>query len=83
MIPLVTSPLVRAIRSNDEAQSRRDKLRANVTSGKHLAAEVMLTFSAPSPDKVRGVPSQRDCARVLGVPRGILSQVDKVLIKKC
>ena len=36
------------------------KLHANVTSNKRLAAEVMLTFSAPSPDKVLGVPSQCD-----------------------
>jgi hypothetical protein len=35
-------------------------LRTNVTSNKRLAAKVMLTFSTPSPDKVRGVPSQRD-----------------------
>ena len=58
------------------------KLRANVTSDKRLAAEVMLTFSAPSPDKVRGVPSQRDRARVLGVPQSIMSRLDKVLIEK-
>jgi hypothetical protein len=36
------------------------KLRANVTSDKCLATKVMLTFSAPLPDKVHGVPSQRD-----------------------
>ncbi len=58
------------------------KLRANVTSDKRLAAQVMLTFSAPSPDKVCGVPSQRDQARVLGMPRGSMSQVDKIVIKK-
>ena len=43
-----------------ERNRATEKLRANVTSDKRLAAEVMLTFSAPSPDKVRGVPSQRD-----------------------
>ncbi len=57
-------------------------LRANVTSDKLLAAEVMLTFSAPLPDKVRGVPSQRDCARVLGVSRKTMSQVNKALVEK-
>jgi len=65
-----------------ERNRAAQKLRANVTSDKRLAAEVMLTFSAPSPDKVRGVPSQRDRARVLGVPRATLSRLDKVLIKK-
>jgi hypothetical protein len=46
----------RMMRRNCSAQ----KLRTNVTSNKRLAAKVMLTFSTPSPDKVRGVPSQRD-----------------------
>jgi hypothetical protein len=45
------------------------KLHTNVTSNKRLAAKVMLTFSAPSPDKVLGVPSQYDRAQVLGVPQ--------------
>ena len=49
---------------------------------KRLAAEVMLTLSAPLPDKVRGVPSQRDPAWVLGVQRATKTQVDKVLIEK-
>jgi hypothetical protein len=44
------------------------KLHANVTVDKRIAAEVLLTFSAPLPDKVRGVPIQCDCARVLGMP---------------
>ena len=65
-----------------ERNRATEKLRANVTSDKRLAAEVMLTFSAPSPDKVRGVPSQRDRARVLGVPQSIMSRLDKVLIEK-
>jgi len=43
-----------------ERNHAAQKLRANVTSDKRLAAEVMLTFNAPSPDKVRGVPSQSD-----------------------
>ena len=58
------------------------KLRTNVTSNKRLVAKVMLTFSAPLLDKVRGVPSQRDQARVLGVPQQTLSQVDRILIEK-
>ena len=55
------------------------KLRANATSNKRIAAEVMLTFSAPSPDKVRYVPSQRAQARVLGVPQRTMSRLDKIL----
>ena len=62
---------VQAISLADEAE-----LRAKV------AAKVMPTFSAPLPDKVRGVPSQRHCALVLGMPRRTLSQVDNILIKK-
>ena len=68
----------RMMKGNRAAQ----KLRASVTSDKCLAAEVMLTFSAPSPDKVRGVPSLRDRARVLGVPIATLPRLDKVLIEK-
>jgi hypothetical protein len=37
---------------------------ARTTYKKHDAAKVMLTFSAPLPEKVTGVPSQRECARV-------------------
>ena len=63
-------------------RSRAQKLRANVSSDKCLAAEVMLPFSAPSPDLVCGKPSQRCRARVLGVPRRTLSRVDRILIEK-
>jgi len=68
----------RLMKRNRAAQ----KLCANVTSDKCLAAEVMLTFSSPLPDKVRGVPSQHDCARVLGMQCRTLSRVDKILIEK-
>ena len=44
---------------------------------------VMLTFSAPSPGKVRGVLSQRHCARGFGLSQRTMSRVDKVLIEKC
>ncbi len=55
---------------------------ANVTAKKCDAAEVMLTFSAPLPQKLTGVPSQRDCACVLGVPCSTLSQIENALIEK-
>ena len=42
----------------------------------------MLTFSAPSPEKMTLVPSQHDCARVLGVPQSTLATREKALIKK-
>jgi hypothetical protein len=47
------------------------------------AVKVMLTFSAPSLEKMTLVPSQRDCARVLGVPQSTLATREKALIKKC
>jgi hypothetical protein len=52
------------------------------TEKKRNAVKVMLTFSAPSPEKVTGVPSQRDCARVLGMPQSILATREKAIIKK-
>jgi hypothetical protein len=42
----------------------------------------MLTFSATLPEKVTGVPSQRDCACVLGIPQSTLVKREKALIKK-
>ncbi len=52
------------------------------TDKKSNAIEVMLTFSAPLPEKMTLVPSQRDCARVLGVPQSTLATREKALIKK-
>ncbi len=52
------------------------------TDEKRDAIEVMLTFSAPLPEKMTLVPSQRDCARVLGVPQSTLAAREKALIKK-
>ena len=55
---------------------------AKTTDKKRDAIEVMLTFSAPSPEKMTLVPSQRDCARVLGVPQSTLATREKALIEK-
>ncbi len=55
---------------------------AKTTDEKRDAVEVMLTFSAPSPEKMTLVPSQCDCARVLGVPQSTLATREKALIKK-
>jgi hypothetical protein len=52
------------------------------TVEKRNALKVMLTFSAPSPKKMTLVPSQRDCACVLGVPQSTLATREKALIKK-
>ncbi len=46
------------------------------------AIEVMLIFSAPLPEKMTLVPSQRDCAHVLGVPQSTLATREKALIEK-
>jgi hypothetical protein len=59
------------------------KLHGNSTTEKRDAVEVILAFSAPSPQKTMGVPSRRDRARALGVPPSTLDRVDACLIKKC
>ena len=63
-------------------RNRAQKLRANVSSDKRLAAKVMLTFSAPLSDKVRGVPSQRRHAWLLSLSQRTMSRVDKDFIEK-
>ena len=55
---------------------------AKTTDEKRNAFKVMLTFSAPLPEKMTLVPSQRDCARVLGMPQSTLATREKALIKK-
>ncbi len=57
-------------------------LQAKTTDKKRNAVEVMLTFSAPLPEKMTLVPSQRDHARVLGMPQSTLATREKALIKK-
>ncbi len=56
--------------------------RAKTTDKKRDAVKVMLTFSAPLPEKMTLVPSQRDCACVLGVPQSTLATREKALIEK-
>jgi hypothetical protein len=58
------------------------KLRGNSTAEKRNAVEVVLSFSAPSPQKTTGVPSRREHARALGVPLSTLARVDARLIEK-
>jgi hypothetical protein len=48
------------------------KLRGNSTAEKRNAAEVLMTFSASLPEKTAAVPSQRQCAPVLGMPASLL-----------
>jgi hypothetical protein len=57
-------------------------LQAKTTDEKRDAVKVMLTFSAPSPEKMTFVPSQRDRAHVLGVPQSTLATREKALIEK-
>ena len=68
-------------RMMDRARSG-EKLRGNTHKQKRDAAEVMLTFTAPSPVRKAGDPSRRDRARALGVPRSTLDRVDKQMIEK-
>jgi hypothetical protein len=60
----------------------RDFPCAKTTDKKRNAVKVMLTFSAPLPEKMTLVPSQRDCAHVLGVPQSTLATREKALIEK-
>jgi hypothetical protein len=57
---------------------------AKTTDEKRDAIKVMLTFSAPLPvpEKMTLVPSQRDHARVLGVPQSTLATREKALVEK-
>jgi hypothetical protein len=66
-----------------EHNCNRENLHLGTTDEKRNAAEVMLTFSTLSPEKVKGVPGQRDCARVLGIPYSTLAKREKALIEKC
>ena len=58
-------------------------LRRKRDQEKRDAAEVMLTFTAPSSTRKAGNPSRRDCARALGVAASTLDRVDKHMIEKC
>ncbi len=49
---------------------------------KHDAVKVVLTFSAPSPNKTADTPSMRDRACIMGVPFSMLQRVKKSVIKK-
>ena len=55
---------------------------AKTADEKRNAVKVMLTFSAPLPEKMTLVPSQRECAHVLGVPQSTLATREKTLIEK-
>jgi hypothetical protein len=47
----------------------------NATSEKHDAVEIMMTFTAPSPDKMVGIISKCECVRTIRVPRTTLQRV--------
>jgi hypothetical protein len=49
---------------------------------KRDAVKVVLTFTAPSPNRETDLPSQRDRARLLGIPRSTLQRVDSAVITK-
>jgi hypothetical protein len=68
-------------RMMERARSAK-QLCGNKQQQKRDAAEVMLTFTAPSPVRKAGNPSRRDHARALGVPQSTLSRVEKHMIEK-
>ncbi len=49
---------------------------------KHDAVKVVLTFSAPSPNKTADAPSMHDRTRIMGVLSSMLHCVKKSVIKK-
>ncbi len=53
-----------------------------ISQEKHDTIEVVLTFSAPSPNKTADTPSMRDHACIMGVPYSTLQCVKKSVIKK-
>ena len=63
------------------------KVRGKSKREKRDATEFILAFSAPSPtrqstNRETVVPSQRDCARLLGIPQSTLQRVDGAMIMK-
>jgi hypothetical protein len=66
-----------------ERNRNHENLHSRTTDEKRHAAKVMLTFSALLPEKVKGVPSQHDCARVLSIPQSTLAKKEQALIEKC
>jgi hypothetical protein len=65
-----------------ERNHNRENPLARTTDKNHNAAKVMLTISAPLLEKVTGVPSQCDCAHVLGMPQSTLATREMALIEK-
>jgi hypothetical protein len=61
---------------------RTENKRGNTTADQRNAAEAVFTFTAPSPDKMVGIPSERERARVMGVPRTTLQRIHKKGTKK-
>jgi len=62
---------------------RTENKRGNTTADQRNAAEAVFTFTAPSLDKMVGIPSKREHARVMGVPRTTLQRIHKKGTKKC
>ncbi len=59
-----------------------DNTRGNTTADQRGAAEAVFAFTAPSPGKTVGIPSKRERARVMGVPRTTLQCAHKKGTKK-
>jgi hypothetical protein len=52
------------------------------TFEKRNAVEVVMTFTAPSPDKTVGIPSKHEHAHIIGVPRTTLQRIQKHVMEK-
>jgi hypothetical protein len=61
-----------------ECACRGQRHHKKTVQEKRGAVVVMLTFSAPSPDKTAGASSMRDRARVIGVPTSTLHCLKKM-----
>ncbi len=59
-----------------------DAVCGKTSQEKHDAVKVVLTFSAPSPNKTADAPSMRDRARIMGVPYSRIQCVKKSVIEK-
>ena len=65
-----------------ERSRKNNKARGKSSREKRDASEVVLTFTAPSPNRTEDVPSRRNRARLLGIPSSTMARFDGMTIKK-
>jgi hypothetical protein len=64
-----------------ERNRNTNKSHGNSTAKKRNAVEVMLTFTAPSPEKTAGVPGVHEHACIIGMPKSTCHCVKKNLLR--